>query len=306
MEHSGFDFLGWSTTHGSYWYMVCRMDAASGGVRQLADRHRCPPVHPGRRCMAPWRDPWAVSQATSTGTTTSRIRPCHFRRSRPSPSCRSKYRGLAMDGHYDGGRAFSIRQLRLPWWWLLFPPLVEGILAGNPHVVMLGLCWSGPVLKAAAPVFKVYGAVPIIGERRWRALAISAALLAGSLVAAPSAWIDFFRRGSRLAPPPRRRMGMGYSAWPTPGMLLITAVAAVVLAVFDRRAAGWLAVPALWPDSQFFYGSLALPIAGPVMAAALAVPAHGVPALVVIAYTMVRLVRWYRNGRKSRNQTRVS
>ena len=61
----------------------------------------------------------------------------------------------------------------------------------------------------------------------------------------------------------------------------------VIIAWHDRRAAGWLAVPALWPASEYYYATMILPIATPLFAFAMAIPWYGVPALVTIGYAAV-------------------
>ena len=54
---------------------------------------------------------------------------------------------------------FVVRQLRLPWYWLLFPPIVEGVLSGNPSLPVLALLLSR--LAFMAPLLKIYAFVPI-------------------------------------------------------------------------------------------------------------------------------------------------
>ncbi|HVA85622.1 MAG TPA: hypothetical protein VNF73_04790, partial [Candidatus Saccharimonadales bacterium] len=48
-----------------------------------------------------------------------------------------------------------------------------------------------------------------------------------------------------------------------PGLLLYGLVTALILlvAVRDVRAAGWLAVPLLWPGAEYHYATFALPVA---------------------------------------------
>ncbi len=37
----------------------------------------------------------------------------------------------------------SVRLLRLPWWWIMFPPLVQSILSANIHALVLPLVLVG-------------------------------------------------------------------------------------------------------------------------------------------------------------------
>lgn len=64
----------------------------------------------------------------------------------------------------------------------------------------------------------------------------------------------------------------GWSAFYFPMLLVIAVAALLLLALRDRRAAGWLAVPAIWPSSQFHYSTMALPVMSPLLAVLLAIP----------------------------------
>ena len=45
-----------------------------------------------------------------------------------------------------------MRRLDLPWFWLIFPPLFQGVLSGNPGIPMLALLLaSGPSQQALVP-----------------------------------------------------------------------------------------------------------------------------------------------------------
>ncbi len=61
---------------------------------------------------------------------------------------------------------FAMRRLRLPLWWLLFPPVAEGIGAANPQILAFGLLIVGapaiaaPVGRAIATALKVYAVDP--------------------------------------------------------------------------------------------------------------------------------------------------
>jgi predicted cobalt transporter CbtA len=43
-----------------------------------------------------------------------------------------------------------IRRLRLPIWWLAFPPLVDGVYIANPHVFVVPLILGAETYEAAA------------------------------------------------------------------------------------------------------------------------------------------------------------
>lgn len=70
----------------------------------------------------------------------------------------------------------TIRILRLPWWWLLFPPLVHGIVSGNVQLLLVPLIlWRAGWV---AGLLKVYGIVPDALLGHWRQLvALGVALL---------------------------------------------------------------------------------------------------------------------------------
>lgn len=188
---------------------------------------------------------------------------------------------------------YTIRRLRLPIWWLLFPPLVSGISVGNPHVVSLALLLCGSTwLRWIAGPMKAYAVIPMIGERQWRALAVLIGAVALSVVVFWPLWhqyvADYAGTSSWL-------VGVthgGFSAARDPRLLVVAVLAIGILALLDRRAAGWLAVPALWPATQYFYSTFALPLRSPWLAAMLAVGGHDSDARVpwaIVAYVIARV-----------------
>lgn len=176
-----------------------------------------------------------------------------------------------------------VRRLRLPFWWIAFPPLVNGVVVGNPDIVMLALLLSHrPQIKAVAPFLKIYALVPLIGERRWPAIVWSGGLIVGSIVIAPALWIAYMSQAGEIAV----RLGheaISWSAWGVWPLFIFAGAFVLILAAVDLRAAGWLAVPALWPATEAHYGTMAMPVATPLLGALLAVPVHVVPPLAVAA-----------------------
>ena len=65
-------------------------------------------------------------------------------------------------------------------------------------------------------------------------------------------------------------------------------IAIIALVFCGRERAGWLAVPALWPATQWYYSSLALPALTPIAAALIAVPVPGFAVLAAIAVGVER------------------
>ena len=191
---------------------------------------------------------------------------------------------------------YTIRRLRLPIYWLLFPPMVTGIVAGNPHVVCLAMLLCGwDWVRALAAPMKAYAVIPMVTERQWRALAILAIAGGLSVVAFWPLWSQYLREAGGIQTwMTGPGTGGGFSAARDPRLFALTAAAIGVLALLDLRAAGWLSVPALWPATQYFYATFALPLRSPWLAAALALSQPKAAAVVpwaIVAYVYVRVVR---------------
>jgi len=204
-----------------------------------------------------------------------------------------------------GAAIVIVRKLQLPLAWLTYPPLLYGVLAANPHVVVTALLVAGGTLGGlVAGVLKVVAIPPLVGERRWRSLGLVAVAFGATVLFAPGTWAAFLHEAGAVAGAIHAESGGGASAWGEPALFAASAVALGLLAMVDPRAACWLAVPALFPTTQYYYAMFALPV-GPFVAAAMAFPWPGAPALVTIGYAAVRLaleVRRRRSGSKSPSQ----
>ena len=171
------------------------------------------------------------------------------------------------------GAIATIRLLHLPWWWLLFPPLIDGVWNANPQTLLVPL-----ILVGAGPIaafLKVYAIVPIALTLRWRALLVTAGLL---LVTAPFLpWASYIRQFGDLSQVLATQSDGGLSATAIPWLLPIAIVALIAC---GRERTAWLAVPVLWPSTQWYYSTLAMPALTSVAAALMAVP---VPGFAVVA-----------------------
>jgi len=187
--------------------------------------------------------------------------------------------------------SFILRRLRLPGSWLLFPPMAEALISGNPQIAILALLLAGgALLPSVAPLLKVYALVPLIGEGRWKIVLVAGALLVVSAALGFGLWRDYVVRFPAITERLNFEAAGGYSAWGLPlSSFLVVVASLVVLVLVDRRTAAWLAVPALWPASQIHYSTFALPVITPAIAFALAIPQQGIPALVVIGLAALRL-----------------
>lgn len=182
-----------------------------------------------------------------------------------------------------------VRVLRLPLVWLAYPPLLYGVIAANPHVLVLALIlagrrWGG----AVASVLKIVAIPPLIGERRWRELLVAAVLIGATAVAFPGSWSSFLDQAATIQNTITAESGGTLSAWGMPIPFAATLISLCVLAWVDIRAAAWLVVPALFPTTQYYYAMFALPV-DPFLAAAMAFPLPLIPPLVTIAYAVIRI-----------------
>lgn len=208
--------------------------------------------------------------------------------------------GVVWMGIGLGASIWLVRRLQVPLWWLLFPPLVHAIWNGNPQTVVIALLLAGGTLPAVLAVgLKLYAGIALL--LRPRDLIITGVVLAASLLILP--WELYLRDAGIIA---------GYlngawdgSAWRLPILIPPTLLG---LWVLRRRGAEWLAVPAIWPATQFYYAAMALPalvgepredgrsVTGrPVVAAALALPAPLIAPLVVMALA-ARMIWSARHG----------
>jgi hypothetical protein len=163
------------------------------------------------------------------------------------------------------GTAWAIRRLGLPLWWLAFPPFIDGLYNANPHVLVLPLLVAG-----AAPIavlVKIYaGVVPLV-LGHWRAVAISAAVLVVTIPFLP--WGTYIAEWSSVTASLSDQSDGGMSATATP---VLIPVAVVALLVMGRQRAAWWIVPVLWPSTQWYYASLAMPGATLISAVIVAIP----------------------------------
>ena len=168
---------------------------------------------------------------------------------------------------------WTLRRLHFPLWWLLFPPIAEALFSGNPQLVVLALLVANKdIASALATGLKVYAFIPLFGETRWRQIGIAVLFNAATILVAPGLWLDYLRELGSISSRLERESTQGGSAFYLPMLLAICVVALVLLALRDRRAAGWLTVPAIWPASQFHYSTMALPVMSPLLAVLLAYP----------------------------------
>lgn len=185
------------------------------------------------------------------------------------------------------GALATVRLLGLPWWWMLFPPLVQCVLSANVQgllipLILLRLGWLATLLK-------VYAGVPVVLLGRWRSIAMAIAVL---LITAPFLpWVSYIEGFGTIS---SHLAEQTHFALPTLVLVLALPFALFAMAVVGREYAAWLAVPALWPAQQYYYGSLAIGARHGVAAAIVAVP---IPGSGLLALFILAAIEW-RGGRR--------
>jgi hypothetical protein len=181
-----------------------------------------------------------------------------------------------------------LRRLGRPVWWMLFPPIIEGIWVGNLNMFVIALLvWGGTVTGAIAILLKVYAALPLLMLDRWRA-----AVLAGVVVVLTSPflpWLLFLEDYSSIT------AALADQAWGGRTNVLTTPLATagglIALVLLGRERAAWLIVPVVWPATQLHYTVLALPALSPFLAMAGAITAPG-----FVAGGVMALALWERRA----------
>jgi hypothetical protein len=177
-----------------------------------------------------------------------------------------------------------VRRLEVPVWWLAFPPLAHAIWNGNPQTLALALLvMGGSAAASVAVLIKLYAAVPLIV--RPRSLVIAGIVLLVTLPILP--WQLYLHDGLGISG--HLATAWNGSAWRIPVLVPPTLLG---LWILRRKGAEWLAVPAAWPATQFYYVSMALPVAvrRPWLAAVLALPLPLLTPIAVMA--MAAMTVW--------------
>ena len=185
-----------------------------------------------------------------------------------------------------------VRLLRLPIWWLLFPPTAEALYSGNPQLVVLmlllvGASRMGALADSIAVALKMYAIVPLLGERQLRRIALAFGFTIATFVVAPSLWINYAEQFGAISARLEQQSWNG-SAFYYPILLVPTAIAIFLLWRRDPKAAAWLAVPALWPSSEFHYSTFAQPVMTPLLAVLLAIPVQLLTPVAIMLYVFWR------------------
>lgn len=186
-----------------------------------------------------------------------------------------------------------VRLLRLPFWWLLFPPTAEAVYSGNPQLAVLmlllvGAGRAGVLADSIAVALKVYSIVPLLGERQMRRVGLALVLTASTVIVAPSLWVHYAQEFGAISARLAKQSSDGWSAFYFPILLVPTATAIVLLWRRDPKAAAWLVVPALWPASEFHYATFAQPVMTPLLAVLLAVPIQRLAPVAIVLYVIWR------------------
>ncbi len=192
----------------------------------------------------------------------------------------------------------GLRRLGLPLWWLLFPPMAEGLFAMNPQILLFGLLviGGGPaaqrgarsvgrlltaLTRSLAFAAKIYALAPIVARREWQAVASCLALLAVSVAIAPGLWATYISEFGAISRRIVAESHGGVSAalllqpsvfedvLPGPEVLRLAAGLAIfgliaglvlIVALRDVRSAGWIVAPLLWPAAEYHIATLAIPV----------------------------------------------
>jgi hypothetical protein len=196
-----------------------------------------------------------------------------------------------------GGSLWAFRRLGMPWWWIAFPPLLDGFWNANPHGLVMPLLVAG--LAPLAIFVKLYaGVVPVI-RLAFRPLIVTAVLLLVTVPILP--WSTYLADLPYISSQFRVISQGGLSVWSLHPVLVPIALAAglialAVLLVLERERAAWAAMPVFWPWTEWYYSSLAIPaLAGDgawmIAAAIMAIPIQGGPVLGVITLAIIAVAK---------------
>ena len=225
-------------------------------------------------------DPWSVKEIGIAYAAGPRLRSC----TPQLPGFRLQASTALWIAIGVAASFWVVQRLGLPMWWLLFPPLVHAMWNANPQTLMLALLVVGTALAGAlAAIVKLYALLPLAFHPSRLVTAIAVLLVTIPLLP----WQLYVEHG----------LGVGShlnTAWNGSAWRLPFVVPPVLLALWVLRKQGgeWFAVPAVFPATQFYYVSTALPalVGRRWLAAAFAVPVPMLVPLTVVLLAILSLV----------------
>ena len=175
----------------------------------------------------------------------------------------------------------AVLRLRLPLWWLAFPPLSNAILVGSLDALAFALLVLGP--GWLAPIAKPYAAFGLLAERRFRAIAVAAGLSVVLLAILP--WQRFLAEFGQIT----AALALHSEDLSSFGEPIGMAIGVVALASLGWRRGWWLATPVLWPSTQLHYAAVSIPGLTRITALFFALPVPGAPLVgVLLAAVLAR------------------
>lgn len=180
-----------------------------------------------------------------------------------------------------------LRRFRLPVWWVFFYPIAEGWTGSSPDLVLAALVYVGGGCLAA--LVKPYSVPALLSERRWRAVAVGAALAIVTIPLLP--WGQFLASRD-LIETTFGEWSFPNSAWGQP-LLMVGAGIALVLLRWERGLA--LLTPAILAQQPHYaVFSLHAISRSRLLAAFITMPIAGAAAFGVIFYALHESWRRYR------------
>jgi hypothetical protein len=183
----------------------------------------------------------------------------------------------------------AVRRYKLPWWWLAYPPFVQGTVSGSADIALLGLVMVGG--GALTAIAKPYAVPGMLGELRWRALIGAAAL--GVLTIPLLPWQMFLNDWQTAT------THLADQSVQTDMPLLVVLLLVLALVSLGRDGLT-LATPALWPHAQSHYYVWSLRTIRKSRILALATSVNSSAPLGVLAVANLRLIQQLRAARLRR------
>ena len=175
------------------------------------------------------------------------------------------------------GGIVIVRRLSLPVWWLLYPPLVAGMIGGNPALLGMAAVVGGWRLLG---VILRPQLILVVG---WRVAAVFVALSLAAIAVRP----DFLTGlGANIARY-QEQSGVPINFWMSP--LMVPAIVGLALLWrVDRHAASWLVMPAIGPTIGWYGFTMVMPIRSLPLAIACILPTPGLGAAAITVYAFWR------------------